>query len=75
MCTSISNKEKQKWVDKAINGDEHCPECKGELKDLWSASNNMSWLECDCGFSYVYENGQYKNNYITEYRNGNTINT
>tara|TARA_R110000823_G_C15881781_1_gene495137 strand:+ start:340 stop:513 length:174 start_codon:yes stop_codon:yes gene_type:complete len=57
MCITTSNKEKQKWIDNAINGDEPCPECRGELKDLWSAAYNVSWLECDCGFKYVYEKG------------------
>jgi hypothetical protein len=46
-----------KWVDDALNGDENCPECDGELEDKWSASQNVSWLECECGFKCVYEQG------------------
>jgi len=47
----------QKWVDDAINGDVNCPECDGDLEDKWSCTVQVSWLECECGFKLVYEEG------------------
>ncbi len=47
----------QKWVDDAINGDVNCPECDGELEDKCSVYHIVSWLECECGFKYIYEEG------------------
>jgi len=35
-----------------------CPCCSGELEDLWSATQEVSWLECkECDFYYAYEKG------------------
>ena len=52
-----NSKENQRWIDDAIDGKEPCPECGDELKDQWCATAQISWLECDCGFDYVYEKG------------------
>ncbi|GAG10825.1 unnamed protein product, partial [marine sediment metagenome] len=42
------------WIDDAIDGKENCPECEGKLKDMYSCTQQISWLECECGFDYVY---------------------
>ncbi len=54
----INGIEINEWVDKALMGEENCPACDSELKDKWSAANQVSWLECEnCDFNYIYEKG------------------
>ncbi len=46
-----------KELDKLLDTLE-CPECKSELSDQHSVTQQISWLECEeCGFNYIYEKG------------------
>ena len=57
MNIPTDSKEYQLWLDNAVGGKGMCPECKGDLKDQWCATAQVSWLECECGFNHAYEKG------------------